>query len=441
MRGVVFQGERQLELMNFPDPTPGEGEVVVEMKASGMCGSDLHQYRRAKGGTAIGGLAAATEPVIAGHEPCGVVAAIGPGVGKAQAQIGQRVMVHHYKGCTVCNHCRSGWSQLCQEQAVLVYGNNAHGGHAKYLKVPAFTLVPLPDELSFVTGAAISCGTGTAYGALRRIKLSGNDTIAIFGQGPVGLSATQLANAMGARVIALDVSEERLERAKEFGAWETVNPRSNDPVGAIKDLTHGYGAEFTLDTSSQPEGRIAAVRATKVWGTTCFVGQRNHVTIDVSPDMLRKQLTIVASWTFSQMGQAECAQFVVDRKIDVEKLFTHQWKLDQAEEAYKLFDTQTTGKAGFPSARFTRAGSTVPTRRRRWPGSRKSRKRPTSLTPDPPHRRTRTPPIPRPSASCLARRRNRIPTPSWSRTRQTSSMRWARIGPRSRKAKPRYSAR
>src|SRR6266699_1308266 len=332
MRGVVFQGERQLELMNFPDPTPGEGEVVVEVKASGMCGSDLHQYRRAKGGAAIGGLPAATEPVIAGHEPCGIVAAIGPGVSAAQAQVGQRVMVHHYKGCTVCNHCRSGWSQLCQEQPVLVYGNNAHGGHARYLKVPAFTLVPLPEELSFVTGAAISCGT---------------DTIAIFGQGPVGLSATQLASAMGARVIALDVSAERLERAREFGAAETVNPRSNDPVGAIKDLTHGYGAEFTLDTSSQPEGRIAAVRATKVWGTTCFVGERNQVTIDVSPDMLRKQLTIVASWTFSQMGQAECAQFIIDRGIDVEHLFTHRWQLDQAKEAYKLFNTQTTGKGVF----------------------------------------------------------------------------------------------
>jgi 2-desacetyl-2-hydroxyethyl bacteriochlorophyllide A dehydrogenase len=347
MRGVVFTGDRELELMDFPDPTPGEGEVVVEMKASGMCGSDLHQYRRRRGGEAIGGIPAATEPVIAGHEPCGIVVAVGPGVSAAQAQVGQRVMVHHYKGCTVCNHCRSGWSQLCQEQPVLVYGNNAHGGHAKYLQVPAFTLVPLLDELSFVTGAAISCGTGTAYGALRRIRLSGNDTIAVFGQGPVGLSATQLASAMGARVIALDVSEERLARAKEFGAAETVNPRSNDPIGAIKDLTHGYGAEFTLDTSSQPEGRIAAVRSTKVWGTTCFVGERNNVTIDVSPDMLRKQLTIVASWTFSQMGQAECAQFVADRKIDVEKLFTHRWKLEQAEEAYKLFDTQTTGKGVF----------------------------------------------------------------------------------------------
>ena len=346
MRGVVFTGGRELELMDFADPIPGPDEVVVEMKASGMCGSDLHQYRRPKSGGETGGLAAPSEPTIAGHEPCGIVAAVGPGVTEAQAKIGQRVMVHHYKGCEVCGHCRSGWSQLCQEQPVLVYGNNAHGGHAKYLKVPAFTLVPLHDALSFTAGAAISCGTGTAYGALRRLRLSGNDTVAVFGQGPVGLSATQLATAMGARVIALDISPERLERAKEFGAWQTVNPRSNDPVGAIKDLTHG-GADFTLDTSSQPEGRQATVRSARVWGTACFVGERNQVTIDVSPDMLRKQLTIVASWTFSWQGQQECAQFCVDRGIDVDRLFTHQWKLDQAREAYQLFDRQTEGKGVF----------------------------------------------------------------------------------------------
>jgi D-arabinose 1-dehydrogenase-like Zn-dependent alcohol dehydrogenase len=221
MRAVVFTGDRQLELMTFPDPTPGPDEVVIEMKASGMCGSDLHHYRRPKAGGETGGLAAPSAPTIAGHEPCGIVAAVGTAVSPSLAQVGQRVMVHHYEGCRVCGHCRSGWSQLCQEVPVKVYGNNAHGGHAAYMKVPAFTVVPLPDELSFTTGAAISCGTGTAYGALRRIRLSGNDTIAIFGQGPVGLSATQLAAAMGARVIALDVSPERLARAKEFGAAAT----------------------------------------------------------------------------------------------------------------------------------------------------------------------------------------------------------------------------
>src|SRR5207247_4831971 len=103
MRGVVFTGDRQLEMMEFPDPTPGDGEVVIEMKASGMCGSDLHQYRRQKGGEAIGGLPAATEPVIAGHEPGGIGAAIGPGVPAARARIGERVMVHHSEGLPVCN--------------------------------------------------------------------------------------------------------------------------------------------------------------------------------------------------------------------------------------------------------------------------------------------------------------------------------------------------
>ncbi len=348
MRGIVFTGGRELELMEFPDPTPGPGEVVLEMKASGMCGSDLHQYRRPKGAKeSVGGLPANPDPVIGGHEPCGIIAARGPGVTEADARIGARVMVHHYQGCAHCAHCRSGWQQLCQEVPVKVYGNNAHGGHAKYLKVPANTLVALPDELSFEAGAAISCGTGTAWGALRRMNLSGNDTIAIFGQGPVGLSATQLAKAMGARVIALDISPERLSRAKEFGADEVVDPRSNDPVGAIKDLTHGRGADCTLDTSSQQAGRIGAIRSTKVWGTMCFVGERNEVTIDVSPDILRKQLTMIGSWTFSVIGQAECARFIVERNIAVDQLFTDRWKLEQAEEAYRRFDQQTTGKGVF----------------------------------------------------------------------------------------------
>ncbi len=206
MQGVVFNGERELELMKFPDPTPDAHDVVIEMKASGMCGSDLHQYRRPKGQTQASGIPMRDGPVIAGHEPCGVVVAVGSAVAPKEARVGQRVMVHHYQGCTQCNHCRSGWQQLCQEVPVKVYGNNAHGGHAQYLKVPANTLVPLPDELSFSAGAAIACGSGTAYGALRRMNLSGNDTIAIFGQGPVGLAATQYAKAMGARVIALDIS-------------------------------------------------------------------------------------------------------------------------------------------------------------------------------------------------------------------------------------------
>lgn len=347
MQGVVFTGDRQIELMTFPDPTPGPGEVVLEMKASGMCGSDLKFYRRSKSGGHGLGLPVIAGPVIAGHEPCGIVAEVGSGVDPRIARVGERVMVHHYSGCAACNHCRSGWAQLCQRETIAVYGVTAHGGHARFLKVPAATLVKLPDELSFETGAAISCGTGTAYGALRRMNISGNDTIAIFGQGPVGLSATQLAAAMGARVIALDVSHERLARASEFGADAVVNPAETDAVAAIRELTHGEGASLTLDTSSAEPARSGALRSLRVWGTACFVGEGGSVSIDVSPDMLRRQATVIGSWTFSTVGQAECAQFVAERKIAVDHLFTHRWKLEQAEEAYRLFDSQTTGKGVF----------------------------------------------------------------------------------------------
>jgi threonine dehydrogenase-like Zn-dependent dehydrogenase len=269
---------------------------------------------------------------------------VGSGVGEKEARVGQRVMDHHYEGCGVCKHCRAGWTQMCLEGAV-VYGSGGHGGHARYMKVPVSTLVPLPDSLSYVTGAAISCGTGTAWGALKRINLRGGETIAIFGQGPVGLSATQFAVEMGARVIALDISPERRKLAESFGAYAVIDATATDMVTAIRDLTHGEGADKTLDASSAPAARAAAVRAVRSWGTACFVGERGQVTLDVSPDLLRRQVTLVGSWTFSKQGQAECAEFVADRNLDVEKLFTHRWTLEQAKEAYEVFDTQTTGKA------------------------------------------------------------------------------------------------
>jgi threonine dehydrogenase-like Zn-dependent dehydrogenase len=347
MRGVVFLGDRKLELRQFPDPTPGPGEVVIAIKASGMCGSDLHPYRRPAGEAAGSlGLGGAGGPFIAGHEPCGVVVARGPGVAEAEAPIGQRVMNHHYKGCGVCKHCRVGWSQLCR-QGIVVYGMTGHGGHAAFLVAPARTMVPLPEALSFEEGAAISCGTGTAWGALRRLDVSGRDTLAVFGQGPVGLSATMLGRAMGARVIAVDVTPERLALARELGADATVDARATDPVAAIAELTAGEGAEVTLDCSGHQDGRLGAVRAAATWGRVGFVGEGGTVTLDVSRELLRRQLTVHASWTFSAVGQGECARWIADRKIPVSRLFTHRFALEEADAAYRLFDTQTTGKGVF----------------------------------------------------------------------------------------------
>jgi threonine dehydrogenase-like Zn-dependent dehydrogenase len=344
MRGVTFGGDRTVEYIEVPDPAPGPGEVVLEMKASGICGSDLHMYRGPRGMSLLG--ANPSEPVIRGHEPCGVVAAIGEGVSENQAKIGDRVMVHHYIGCGVCTHCRTGWPQMCDRQRPLVYGSGAgHGGHAPYMKVPAVTLVELPDELSFEAGAAIACGTGTAYAALRRLRVSGADTISIFGQGPVGLAGTQLAAAMGARVIAVDLSPERLELARKMGASEVVNSSEANAVETIRDLT-GKGADLAMDASGATEARHAALESLRPWGSLALVGVGGKFEPSLGW-LMQKQTTVFGSFTFSIAGQAECANFAATRGVAVDDIFTDRWSLDEADAAYKAADSQTSGKGVF----------------------------------------------------------------------------------------------
>jgi threonine dehydrogenase-like Zn-dependent dehydrogenase len=338
MIGIVFLGDRKLELREFPDPTPGPRDVILEIKASGMCGTDLHGYRRPFAGG---------EPSIAGHEPCGVVAEIGDQVSDREATVGARMMVHHYDGCGTCRHCKTGWTQLCNDGSVAFGSGKGHGGHARYMSVPAHTLIPLPDDLSFETGAAISCGTGTAYGALKRLHVEGDETVTIFGQGPVGLSATQFGAAMGARVIAIETSPERRQLALEKGADVVIDPADTDPVAAILELTHGEGSHKAIETSGNVEARAAAVRGTRTWGETCLIAGGGEITLNVGPDLTHRQKVVMGHWTFSKTGQADCARFVSDRKIDVDSVFTHRWHLDQAEEAYQLLDQQKTGKGVF----------------------------------------------------------------------------------------------
>ncbi len=133
-----------------------------------------------------------------------------------------------------------------------------------------------------------------------------------------------------------------MKLARQFGAQHALTPEEFEQQK--RDLTRGEGVDLALDTTGISAARLAAVRCAKTWGTVCFVGEGGEVTIDVSKDMLRKQLTIIGSWTFSAMGQAECARFIVDNGIKLEKIFSHRWQLDQAGEAYRVFDTQSTGK-------------------------------------------------------------------------------------------------
>jgi threonine dehydrogenase-like Zn-dependent dehydrogenase len=339
MKAVYFMGQGRLELRELPDPTPAPDEVVVRMKASGMCGSDLHHLH--------GPLRTGEQLVIEGHEPCGVVESVGSAVRPSEVTVGERVMVHHYDGCRTCRYCRAGWTQYCPNARKVYGGLDGDGAHADYMKVPAHTIIKLPDSLSFKTGAAISCGTGTAFAAIERVDLSADETLVIFGQGPVGLSCTLLAKAFGARVIAVDIEPSRLAMASKFGADHIVNGRDEDAVTAVRALTRqGEGADKSIECSANAAVRKQAVEAVRPWGTACMVGVFGRLDLDTD-ELIHRHKTLVGSLTFSKNQQEDCAAFVAERGLDVESLFTDEFRLDDAERAYELFDQRKIGKGVF----------------------------------------------------------------------------------------------
>lgn len=335
MRGVVFIGNRELRTQEFPDPSPGPGEAVIRIRASGLCGTDLHAYRSGN-----------PSQMISGHEPCGVIAELGRGA-PSGLKLGDRVMVHHYRGCGVCENCAMGYEQLCVSGGIVYGGGSGHGANADYMLVPARTLVHLPDELSFEEGAAIACGTGTAWNGLRKMDVSGRDVVAVFGQGPVGLSGTLAAKAMGAQVIAVDIVQSRLELALQLGADHTVSINEPNSVAAIKELAGAGGVSAALETSGNPEARSSVLDVLRPFGRCCYVGIGGPATINFDRDVIFKVARIFGSWTFSKSELIEAARFMVEAKVPLGKMITNRYKLDAAEEAFRQFDSASTGKCVF----------------------------------------------------------------------------------------------
>jgi len=177
--------------------------------------------------------------------------------------------------------------------------------------------------------------------------LSARDTLAVFGLGPVGVSALQLASAMGIKTFAVDISAERVAQAPSFGATVAIDSTQQDPVEAILAMTGGKGVSAAIDCAGVAAARQAAVRSTRTWGRTAFVGIGAGLQLDVTSDLILKQRSIVGHLTFSDVSMARCAQFVADHGIDLDRQFTDRWALDDAQTAYAHFDRQTAGKAMF----------------------------------------------------------------------------------------------
>ena len=204
MRAAFLPGNDKVELRSVPLPRPGHGEVLLRVKASTICGSDIRCIYHEHLGKGPEGY----QGVIAGHEPSGEIVEIGPGC--RRFGVGDRVIVYHISGCGVCNDCRRGYMISCtSEKYRRAYGWQRDGGMADYMIAEEKDLIALPDELSYADGAQVACGFGTVYEAIEKIGVSGNDTVLITGLGPVGLAAAALCRKLGSqKIIGIDVVPE-----------------------------------------------------------------------------------------------------------------------------------------------------------------------------------------------------------------------------------------
>jgi len=346
MPGVVLPGDSTVQLREFDVPVPGERQVLVQTMASSICGSDIRAIYREH----LGKGPEAYQNVIAGHEPCGRIAEVGPGC--RERKEGDRVVIYHISGCGCCEDCMHGYQISCQsDRHRRAYGWQRDGGHAPYILVEEEDCVPLPDPLTFVDGAYMACGFGTSWECLTRMGVNGRDRLLITGLGPVGLAAAQLGRALGVtEVIGVDLADGRLALAKELEyrpgvrLVDHVLPANDDALGSIKALTDGHGCEASIDCSGAAPARLLALQGTRQWGRCGFVGEGGAVEFDVSPFLIHEQITLFGSWVTSRLHMAELAEVLARLELHPEATGGPKLPLAEAAEAYRLADQGQTGK-------------------------------------------------------------------------------------------------
>ena len=284
---------------------PGPGEVLVRVKAAGICHSDAH-YRAGIGRT--------NHPLTLGHEVAGVVESVGSGVTTHRA--GDRVCLHYLVTCGSCRDCRAGREQFCATGQMI--GKDRDGGYAELIRVPASNALPLPDFVPFEQGAILMCSSATALHALRKARVGDGDTVAVFGIGGLGVSAIQLARALGAaEVFAVDVNPAKLALAKRHRAIP-VDARAADPVQAIRAATDGRGVDAALELIGFARTMEQAVEVLAPQGRAALAGlTQERMSIAPYRDVLNREAEIigVSDHLASEIG--ELMAFIERGELDL----------------------------------------------------------------------------------------------------------------------------
>ncbi len=323
MKKVAITGERQAELIDVPDPQPKENWAVVKVHVVPMC----TEYKMWISGNPSQFL---------GHEALGEVVAVAqPG----RVQVGDRVVVMPQYPCGECELCVAGDYIYCEHTISLkefLGTTEGSATYAQYLVKPDWLLPKIPEGMSYEQAAIFCCGLGPSFEAFQAMNVNAFDTVLITGMGPVGLGAVINAKYRGARVIAVESIPYRMEYAKMLGADVVIDPRADDALAQVRALTGGKGVDKALDCSGTVPAERFCIDAVRRRGQVTFVGEcSQELPIKVSPDMIRKGLTIRGSWHYNLSNYPKVMQVIQNSPV-AGKLVSHVFPMSQVQQALEL---------------------------------------------------------------------------------------------------------
>jgi len=308
-------------------PRVAPNEVLVDIKASGICHSDLN-YRN-------GVVPVAKLPIIMGHEISGIVAETGDRVKGIRK--GDRVCVHYIKSCGKCMFCRTNRENFCVEYQMI--GMTTDGGFAEYISVPARSIFKLPERIPFDQGSIIGCAVSTAFHALRRGRQARGDIVMVNGIGGLGVHVLKLAKILKAgKIIAVDVSDEKLKLAKRLGADETINAVAEDPAERMKEVTDGRLADVVVDLVGA--GTIEkAIDCVGKGGRMVLVGiGQKEMRISPYKTIIGKEMDLIGVNDHLSTELVQLIRLVGSGKLDLSDSVTHRVSLDDINSGFEILE-------------------------------------------------------------------------------------------------------
>ncbi len=320
---------KALELVEVPIPRPGKGEILLKVKAAGICSSDLHYQDGRSQVTKL--------PITLGHEVAGEVVECGEEVSGLTP--GDRVCIFYLVTCGSCMACCTGNDNYCSEAKML--GKNIDGGFAEYLVIPARNAFAFPESIPFAQAALLTDAVATPFHAFNRAGIKTGDSVLIIGIGGLGIHAVQIAKIMGAgKVIAMDLSQEKLELALKVGATAALNPQKDHVEKRIKELT-GNGVDLAIELIGLPVTIRQAIDCTGLGGRTVIVGIcPEEISLNPYYDLLLNERTILGSADQSRIDFPTIIELAAQGRLDLSHSVTHQLPLDQVNRGLEMLKSK-----------------------------------------------------------------------------------------------------